>query len=110
MGNLNLVKDMPKKLGFGCMRLPIQDGKSECIDLEQFKRMADAYLEKGFVYFDTAYPYHNEKSEEAVKKCVVERYDRDKFLLADKMPVWLVKEEKDYQPVFAYCMLWTPVV
>ena len=100
MGNLNLVKEMPKKLGFGCMRLPIRDGKSECIDLEQFKRMADAYLEKGFVYFDTAYPYHNEKSEEAVKKCVVERYDRDKFLLADKMPVWLVKEEKDYQTIF----------
>ncbi len=82
------------------MRLPILDGKSECIDHEQFKKMADSFIEKGFTYFDTAYPYHNEKSEEAVRECVVKRYDRSQFLLADKMPVWLIKEEKDYQPIF----------
>lgn len=100
MGNMNLIKEMPKKLGFGCMRLPILDGKSECIDYEQFEKMADSFIEKGFTYFDTAYPYHNEKSEEAVRECVVKRYDRSQFLLADKMPVWLIKEEKDYQPIF----------
>lgn len=100
MGNLKLIEEMPKKLGFGCMRLPIIDGKSECIDYDQVSKMVDEFMSRGFTYFDTAYPYHNEMSEGAVKKCLVDRYPRDKFLLADKMPVWLVKEEKDFMPIF----------
>lgn len=91
---------MPKKLGFGCMRLPILGGKTEEIDDAAFCGMIDVYMEQGFVYFDTAYPYHNQKSEEAVRRCLVERYDRDKFFLADKMPVWLVQENSDYQKLF----------
>lgn len=82
------------------MRLPIVDGNGEHIDDAQFCKMIDAYMEQGFCYFDTAYPYHNQKSEEAVKRCVVERYDRDKFFLADKMPVWLVEKTEDYQKYF----------
>ena len=43
-----------KKLGFGFMRLPQtnpDDPKS--IDMEQLCRMVDAFLERGFTYFDT---------------------------------------------------------
>ena len=40
-----------KKLGFGCMRLPTKLGK---IDEGEFRDMADAFLESGFNYFDTA--------------------------------------------------------
>ena len=100
MGNMNLIKDMPKKLGFGCMRLPIIGDKTENIDFDTFSKMVDTFMGQGFTYFDTAYPYHNEKSEEAVRKCLVERYPRDSFLLADKMPVWLVKTNEDYQKIF----------
>ena len=100
MGNMNLIKDMPKKLGFGCMRLPIIGDKTENIDFDTFSKMVDTFMGQGFIYFDTAYPYHNEKSEEAVRKCLVERYPRDSFLLADKMPVWLVKTNEDYQKIF----------
>ncbi len=89
-----------KKLGFGCMRLPVVDGNIEQIDDETFCKMIDTYMESGFNYFDTAYPYHNQKSEEAVKRCLVCRYDRDKFLLADKMPVWFVKENADFSKIF----------
>ncbi len=89
-----------KKLGFGCMRLPVIDGDMERIDDELFCKMVDTFMEKGFTYFDTAYPYHNQKSEGAVKRCVVDRYDRDKFYLADKMPMWLVKEYADYGKLF----------
>lgn len=96
----DLKKMMNRKLGFGCMRLPVLDGNTEKIDDAQFCKMIDAFLEQGFQYFDTAYPYHNEKSEEAVKRCLVERYDRDKFFLADKMPVWLVKKNEDYKTIF----------
>lgn len=100
MGNMNLIKDMPKKLGFGCMRLPIIGDKTENIDFDTFSKMVDTFMGQGFTYFDTAYPYHNEKSEEAVRKCLVERYPRDSYLLADKMPVWLVKTNEDYQKIF----------
>ena len=58
-----------KKLGFGTMRLPLtnpEDVKS--IDYEQMCQMVDLFLEQGFSYFDTAYPYHGEQSEGAVKR------------------------------------------
>ena len=96
----DLKQIMPKKLGFGCMRLPVANGNSEEIDDAVFCRMIDRYMEQGFVYFDTAYPYHNQKSEEAVRRCLVERYDRERFLLADKMPVWLVQNTEDYSEIF----------
>ncbi len=96
-----MIKDeMKKKLGFGCMRLPVLDGDAERIDEEQFCKMIDTYLEQGFIYFDTAYPYHNEKSEAAVKRCLTDRYDRSRYLLADKMPVWMVNEYADFAKYF----------
>ena len=50
-----LGKDIPK-LGFGLMRLPkLADGKN--IDIEETKRMVDAFLAAGMKYFDTAYVY-----------------------------------------------------
>ncbi len=93
---------LEKKLGFGTMRLPLLDAEDpKSIDLETFQQMADLYLERGFCYFDTAYPYHEGLSEEAVRRCVAERYPRDRFLLADKMPVYLVKQPEDYERIFA---------
>lgn len=98
MGNLAEFKE--KKLGFGCMRLPVVDGDMERIDEEQFCKMVDTFMEQGFTYFDTAYPYHNQKSEGAVKRCLVDRYAREQYYLADKMPMWLAKEYKDYGKIF----------
>lgn len=51
-----LTKEMPKKLGFGCMRLPVTDGSTENITDAAFCEMIDSYIEQGFKYFDTAYP------------------------------------------------------
>ena len=53
-----------EKLGFGLMRLPLKDDNFAHIDLERVKKMADAFIEAGGTYFDTAYPYHEGKSEE----------------------------------------------
>ena len=90
-----------KKLGFGGMRLPLIDPDDpKRIDLDQVCRMVDLYLDRGFRYFDTAYPYHDGHSEEALRQCLVERYPRECFLLADKMPVFLVKAEEDYERFF----------
>ncbi len=90
-----------KKLGFGCMRLPLlQKDDPTSIDLEQVKVMVDRFLEAGFVYFDTAYMYHSYQSECFMKKALVERYPRERYLLADKLPSMQLKEEGDQERIF----------
>ena len=90
-----------KKLGFGCMRLPLLDSEdTTSIDFEQFCSMVDTFIENGFTYFDTAYPYHQKQSELFVKKALVMRHDRNSFTLADKLPVPFMKEKKDAKKIF----------
>ncbi len=90
-----------KKLGFGTMRLPLLDGNDKkSIDFDQVSRMTDLFLEKGFTYFDTAYPYHEQTSEIAVRECLVKRHPRDSYLLADKMPIIRVRKPEDYPMYF----------
>ena len=58
-----------KKLGFGLMRLPLTEkDNQESIDMEQLNKMVDTFIERGFTYFDTAYMYHNFKSEIALRE------------------------------------------
>ena len=79
-----LGKDIPK-LGFGLIRLPMLGDQ---VDLEQTKEMVDKFLAAGFTYFDTAYGYLDGKSEAAAREALVNRYPRDKFQLATKLPAW----------------------
>ena len=66
-----------KKFGFGLMRLPVTDPQdSKSIDMETLCKMVDTFMEAGFNYFDTAYPYHEQMSEVAIRKALVERYPR----------------------------------
>ena len=80
------------KLGMGMMRLPQTDGQ---IDLGTTKQMADLYLDAGGNWFDTAWGYHNGKSEPTVHDAVVARHPRASFRVATKLPVWLVKAPGD---------------
>ncbi len=90
-----------KKLGFGLMRLPLVNPDDQTsIDMEKFKEMADWFIEHGFTYFDTAYPYHGGKSEEAFREAVVKRYPREAFTVTSKMPVWAINEEADLERIF----------
>lgn len=83
-------------LGFGAMRLPQTDPNDPTsIDMEEFTKMVDYYMEQGFNYFDTSYAYHNETSEGALKKVLVERYPRESFQIANKIPTWLLQNEED---------------
>lgn len=88
---------MQKKLGFGMMRLPQQDGQ---VDYEQTSQMVDAFMDAGFCYFDTARGYLNGMSEKAVKTCVAERYPRERFLLTDKLSESFFQKEEDIRPLF----------
>ncbi len=90
-----------KKLGFGFMRLPLLDGNDQTsFDKKQICEMVDTFIEKGFTYFDTAYVYHNGVSESLLKEVLVERYPRDKFLLATKLPTFSLKEKADVKRIF----------
>ena len=90
-----------KKLGFGLMRLPLVNPDDQTsIDLERMKQMVDLYMERGFTYFDTAYPYHSGKSEEALREAVVKRYPREAFTVTSKMPVWAINEPADLERIF----------
>ncbi len=84
------------QLGFGAMRLPqTEQNNPQAIDMEEFTKMVDHYMEQGFNYFDTSYAYHNEKSENAIKEALVERYPRESYQIADKIPTWLLQKEED---------------
>ena len=77
-----------KQLGFGMMRLPLKDPKEQTqVDRAQAQVMVDAFLESGFTYVDTAYFYHGGESERVVKDILTSRYPRERYLLADKMPL-----------------------
>ena len=89
------------KLGFGWMRLPQRSENPEDIDFEQVNQMVDAYLDAGFDYFDTSYVYHNGKSENAIKRCLISRYPREKFRLASKLPTFAITKEEQVEEIFA---------
>lgn len=71
------------ELGFGTMRLPINEKGN--IDNELLKKMIDVYIDNNFAYFDTAYGYMGQRAETALKECLVKRYDRNRFMIADKL-------------------------
>lgn len=79
-----LVSDC-MKLGFGMMRLPRLGKGSTCdpIDVEQTKKMVDAFLAAGGKYFDTAFVYAG--SEEATKQALCDRHPRTSYYLASKL-------------------------
>ena len=91
-----------KNLGMGMMRLPLLDENDfTSVDYEHVNKMVDAYMDAGFNYFDTAYIYHEGVSEDAFKKCVVERYPRESFKIATKLPLFVITEESQLEPIFA---------
>lgn len=84
-------------LGFGCMRFPTTtEGK---IDEARAEKMLDMAYEAGVNYFDTAYPYHDGASEPFVGR-VLNKYDRNTYYLATKLPVWLLEKEEDVERIF----------
>ncbi len=86
-----------KKLGFGCMRLPMKD---EEVDYDEFNKMIDYYMEQGFNYFDTAHGYLGGKSETAIRDCLSARYPRESFVLTDKLTKPYFNSEEDIIPFF----------
>ena len=90
-----------KKLGFGLMRLPLLDKDDQSsVDIETLKKMVDAFMENGFTYFDTAYPYNRGNSEAAFREAVVKRYPRSAYTITDKLSLFMIREEKELPGFF----------
>ena len=83
--------------GFGCMRLPMKDNE---VNYDEFSKMADAFIDAGFNYFDTAHGYIDGKSETAIRDCVAKRFDRSRFLLTNKLTDSYFKSQEDIRPFF----------
>ncbi|WP_300163866.1 aldo/keto reductase [Solidesulfovibrio sp.] len=92
---------MLKKLGFGCMRLPLLNKEDQTtVDMKTFSKLVDMFLEKGFTYFDTALTYHSFKSEDFVREALVKRHKRDAFLLATKLPPRMLTAAEEQGQIF----------
>jgi predicted aldo/keto reductase-like oxidoreductase len=74
-------------LGYGCMRFPtLMNGE---IDEEKTEALLDKAYASGVNYYDTAYIYHNGKSETFLGKCM-DKYPRDSYYIATKLPVMMI--------------------
>ena len=90
--------------GFGCGRLP-HSGNN--VVYEIFSKMVDAFLVAG--YFDTAHGYLCGASEKAIGDCVSARYDRNEFVLTDKLSDPYFDRQEDIQPFFDKQLNWCKV-
>lgn len=92
---------MSKKLGFGCMRLPLagRDG-SRSIDMAELTLMVDEFLARGFDYFDVAATYLDGMCETAIRRALVDRHPRTGYRLCDKLPVMQLADAAQQERTF----------
>ena len=84
-------------LGFGTMRLPLNEDKS--INEKEFQEMFDLAIENGVNYFDTAWPYHAGMSEVSLGK-VMKKHNRSSFYIADKFPGHQIADSYEPKEIF----------
>lgn len=84
-------------LGYGCMRLPCIKGK---IDEIRTEAQIISAVEKGVNYFDTAYLYHQGKSEVVLGKVLSKGY-RDKVRIATKLLPLMVNSRQDMEGILS---------
>ena len=89
-------ENVKKNFGFGLMRLPMN---GEEVDFAAVNEMVDAFMAAGFNYFDTAHGYLNGRSEVALRECVVRRYPRESFVVADKLSAPHFSREEEIRPL-----------
>lgn len=70
-------------LGMGCMRLPLCSDNT--VDINAVREMVRYAMKNGVNYYDTAWGYHNGKSETVMGE-VLSEYPRESFYLATKFP------------------------
>lgn len=93
-----LYRKMPKNgdelsiLGFGAMRLPCN--KDGSIDEARAIAQIRTAIDGGVNYVDTAWPYHQGRSEPLVGEALKDGY-RERVKIATKLPSWMIDSRED---------------
>lgn len=93
-----IYREVPKNgdklsvLGYGCMRLPV---RMKSINEKLAEKQILYAMKQGVNYFDTAYPYHNGKSEPFLGKVLSKNGCRDEVKIATKLPHWMAQSKAD---------------
>jgi predicted aldo/keto reductase-like oxidoreductase len=98
MEKRNLKNGELALLGFGFMRLPCGKDPGD-IDKAKAFEMVDHAIERGINYFDTAWMYHKEQSENFAGEAL-SRYSRDSYKLATKLPLMSINTKADVERIF----------
>ena len=69
------------------------------IDYARAGALVDEAVRGGITYFDVAYPYHGGGAEKFIG-AALEKYPRESFYLATKMPLWKLETQEDMEQVF----------
>ncbi len=72
-------------LGMGCMRLPQKSEVGADIDEAALAEMVELAMSRGVNYYDTAWVYHQGKSEEFMGRALA-KYPRESYYIATKFP------------------------
>ena len=103
-GKTSLPKIVAEALYSVCDLIEVESSwrdKNELLGYyNEFNKMIDAFINAGFNYFDTAHGYISGKSEIAIGKCLSARYNREDFVLANKLSDWYFEKEEDIIPLF----------
>lgn len=85
------------ELGFGIMRF---GNYSEMIDYNEVNDSIDEYMKEDYCYFDVHPDYVNGEAQRIVKEYVVNKYSRERIIIADKMPYYGISSYVDYDRIF----------
>jgi predicted aldo/keto reductase-like oxidoreductase len=87
-------------LTLGTTRLPVDANNQYGIDQKLLQRIVDYSMEHGVNFFDTAYFYMNGNAETVIGQAL-KKYARDKFYIADKLPVRIMESKTDNERIFS---------
>ncbi len=79
--------------------LPTLEPGGTAIDYARAGALVDEAVRGGITYFDVAYPYHGGGAEKFIG-AALEKYPRESFYLATKMPLWKLETQEDMEQVF----------
>jgi len=83
------------ELGFGLMR--IEDSYDS---IRNCREAVEEYMKGEFCYFDVHPGYCNGKSQDIFREMIAERYPRQSYKLANKMPYYGISDYSSYHSIF----------